>query len=70
MTKEFKCLYCGAPSAIDPSDQWPPAGYCHAEDHEQDTFDPKAFDHFPTLGNLDAGLPNHFDQSKRGFDPK
>lgn len=29
----FACGYCGAPSWVDPSDQSPPAGYCHPEDH-------------------------------------
>jgi hypothetical protein len=31
--KEFTCKYCGAPSDVDPSDQFPPPDYCHEEDH-------------------------------------
>lgn len=29
----FKCVFCGAPSWIDPSDQLPPPDYCHESDH-------------------------------------
>lgn len=29
----FRCVFCGAPSWIDPSDQSAPAAYCHPEDH-------------------------------------
>lgn len=29
----YKCIYCGAASWIDPSDQRPPPGYCHEVDH-------------------------------------
>jgi len=32
-TPPFKCLYCGAPSWVDPSDQSPPPGHCHDDDH-------------------------------------
>lgn len=32
--KIYECRFCGAPSAVDPSDQTPPADYCHPEDHE------------------------------------
>ena len=28
------CIYCGAPSWRDPSDQTPPPDYCHPEDHD------------------------------------
>ena len=27
------CLFCGAPSWYDPSDQSPPPDYCHESDH-------------------------------------
>ena len=29
----FRCLFCGAPSWVDPSDQYPPPDYCHESDH-------------------------------------
>lgn len=29
----FTCKYCGTPSWIDPSDQYPPSDYCHEIDH-------------------------------------
>ena len=29
----FICKFCGAPSWIDPSDQWAPPDYCHEADH-------------------------------------
>jgi len=28
-----RCLFCGAPSWVDPSDQHPPPGECHESDH-------------------------------------
>jgi hypothetical protein len=32
-TPPYKCLFCGAPSWVDPSDQTPPPDYCHEADH-------------------------------------
>lgn len=29
----FVCIFCGGPSWIDPSDQYPPPDYCTYEDH-------------------------------------
>lgn len=29
----FRCVYCGAPSWVDPTDQRPPPDYCHEGDH-------------------------------------
>lgn len=29
----YQCKFCGADSWIDPSDQTPPADYCHESDH-------------------------------------
>lgn len=29
----FRCVFCGAPSWVDPSDQSPPPDYCHESDH-------------------------------------
>lgn len=29
----YSCVFCGAPSWVDPSDQSPPPDYCHPEDH-------------------------------------
>jgi len=29
----YRCLFCGAPSWVDPSDQSPPPDYCHESDH-------------------------------------
>ena len=29
----YKCVYCGAASWVDPSDQSPPPDYCHESDH-------------------------------------
>ena len=34
VVRDFECLYCGRPSAVDPSDQSTPADYCHESDHE------------------------------------
>ena len=37
LTEEnFKCLFCGADSLIDPSDQIMPTDYCHPSDHGED----------------------------------
>ena len=33
MEAPFKCLFCGRPSWVDPSDQAPPPDYCHESDH-------------------------------------
>ena len=33
MKPPYQCLYCGAPSWKDPSEQTPPPSYCHPEDH-------------------------------------
>lgn len=33
MQAPYICKYCGAPSWVDPSDQMPPADYCHESDH-------------------------------------
>lgn len=30
---QYRCLYCGAPSRVDPADQRPPPDYCHEGDH-------------------------------------
>lgn len=30
---EFRCIFCGAPSWVDPSDQEMPPDYCHPIDH-------------------------------------
>lgn len=32
-TPPYECLFCGAPSWVDPSDQTPPPAYCHEADH-------------------------------------
>ena len=32
-SKPFRCVFCGAPSWLDPSDQTPPPDYCHESDH-------------------------------------
>ena len=32
-TPPYRCIYCGAPSWVDPSDQCPPPDYCHESDH-------------------------------------
>lgn len=32
--KPYRCLYCGAPSDREESEQSPPSDYCHPEDHE------------------------------------
>lgn len=29
----YRCLFCGVPSWVEPSDQRPPPDYCHEEDH-------------------------------------
>lgn len=29
----YTCKYCGAPSRVDPADQYPPADVCHEVDH-------------------------------------
>lgn len=29
----YRCIFCGAPSWVDPSDQHPPSAYCHESDH-------------------------------------
>lgn len=29
----YRCLFCGAPSWREPSEQVPPPDYCHEEDH-------------------------------------
>jgi hypothetical protein len=34
LEKAFQCKSCGAPSAVDPSDQSPPPDYCQPGDHE------------------------------------
>lgn len=31
--KPFDCLFCGSSTWVDPSDQSPPADYCHDDDH-------------------------------------
>lgn len=36
MKAPFKCLFCGAPSYVDPSDQEAPPDYCHESDHGSD----------------------------------
>lgn len=33
LTEAFTCRYCGSPTDVDPSDQTPPADYCHESDH-------------------------------------
>jgi hypothetical protein len=33
VTAPYRCLFCGAPSYIDPYDQTMPPDYCHPEDH-------------------------------------
>ena len=37
--KAHRCKFCGEPSAVDPSDQIPPADYCHPEDHGAGRFE-------------------------------
>lgn len=32
-TPPYRCIFCGAPSWVDPSDQTPPPDYCHESDH-------------------------------------
>lgn len=29
----YRCVYCGAPSWLEPSEQSPPQDYCHESDH-------------------------------------
>ena len=49
-TPPFRCLFCGHPSWVDPSDQSPPPDYCHESDHgdpanyEEDETDPALYD--------------------------
>jgi len=33
MNPPYLCLFCGAPSWREPSEQVPPPDYCHEEDH-------------------------------------
>ena len=35
----YHCVYCGAPSFVDPSDQSPPRDYCSESDHGAHHFD-------------------------------
>lgn len=30
----YTCIFCGAPSQLEPIDQSPPPDYCHPSDHE------------------------------------